>query len=94
MKFDLRVTIPGNQPISEYCHPQIDRFPGHNSRKSAGSLNKKHYKTLKKIGNILLFTIAGYRHLEIGQFPGYNSRKSADFRILLLGNRYEKNLIS
>ena len=43
----FRVTRPGNWPISGYCHPEIDQFPGNNTRKSAESLNKKHYKTLK-----------------------------------------------
>ena len=64
MKFDLQVTIPRNRPISGYCHPEIDRFPSNETRKLAESF-KKTLKTHKKIGNILLFTIARYCYPEI-----------------------------
>ena len=29
------VTIPRNQPISRYCLPEIDQFPGNNTQKLA-----------------------------------------------------------
>ena len=43
----------------------------------------KNTKNTLKIGNSLLFTIAGYRHPEIGRFPSNETQKSADFWVFV-----------
>ena len=77
---DFWVTIPRNQFISEYCDPEINWFPGNNTRK----FSKK--TTFVNIPWNLGKNQQIYSEI-FGTFPGKVTRKSIDFRVTIPGNQ-------
>ena len=100
--------VPGNGPIAGYCNPEINRFPGNNSRGSAESQNKKtlekNFLQLQGIVNrrsidfqVTIpsdWPITRYYYPNVGKQLGNDSWRSADCRVLLPENHYKKNFFS
>ena len=74
--FDFQVTIPGNQPISRFCYPEINQSPGYHTRKLSNQAK----------GKVLWFVSMSLKNSLHSQHPDIVTRRLRNLQFTISGN--------